>query len=475
MKIAAFPSLLRLMLFGFLLILLPLVASIVTAISQVERLAEGSLTSIMAVQGGTSASRLLEERTTSIERSARQYLVLKDPLFKTYFQQHRHAALTQLNRLNAETGSPTLGRAVAEARVALARVDKLVGGVGDSTTGADLNEALGDLRGATETILKEQNKVSRELALAFPRDALELRQTLITWAALVIPISAGLALLFGAVIARPIRAIGQAISALGRNELGHEVHIHGTEDLQQLGRRLEWLRLRLLELEAQKAQFLRNVSHELKTPLTNIREGADLLAGDRATGATGEMREVAEIVRENSLRLQRMIEELLRYGSESDMSADAPNEPVRLDQLVLEVLEAHQSPANRRAVTIRHSLQPVTLAGNAKRLRVIIANLLSNAMKYAPDGGHIEVRLEAGSAAVRLDVLDDGPGVSEEDQPHLFEWFHTGAKPPDAVVAGTGMGLAITKEYVERLGGRIKYLASAKGAHFRVTFQKVGQ
>jgi two-component system sensor histidine kinase GlrK len=115
------------------------------------------------------------------------------------------------------------------------------------------------------------------------------------------------------------------------------------------------------------------------------------------------------------------------------------------------------------------SLDPAVVRGNAKRLRVVVDNLLSNATKHTPRGGQIDVQLRSVNGLATLDVRDSGPGVAEEDEPYLFEWFFSGRQPPDSVVAGTGMGLAIAREYAEQHGGNLTLLETMSGAHFRLS------
>jgi two-component system sensor histidine kinase GlrK len=114
------------------------------------------------------------------------------------------------------------------------------------------------------------------------------------------------------------------------------------------------------------------------------------------------------------------------------------------------------------------------LPGNRKRLEVIVDNLLSNAVKYTPAGGRVDVTLDSRDGRAVLDVRDSGPGVPHEDRDRIFEWFYTGARPPGAVVAGSGMGLAIAQEYAAQHGGKIELLPSDSGALFRLTLGKPG-
>src|SRR5687768_3858820 len=120
---------------------------------------------------------------------------------------------------------------------------------------------------------------------------------------------------FTILIARPIRQIDAAIRRLGGADFSIPVQVGGPEDLQQLGERLDWMRSRLADLEQQKNRFLRHMSHELKTPLTALREGAELLSEEIVGKLAPEQREIAEILRHNSIELQKLIEDLLSYGA----------------------------------------------------------------------------------------------------------------------------------------------------------------
>jgi two-component system, NtrC family, sensor histidine kinase GlrK len=472
MKRLRSPTLLSYVLLGFVVVAIPLVASIVTAIAQVDRLARDSRVDMMSVQANAMASRGLVERATSMERSARQYQALKDPSFKQLYDEHRAAAQGLLETLTAQAQSQGMSAAVARASQSEQRVTALLDAAIDTIAAEELEAGLDALRKDTLAVVREQNTISRAMAGVLPDKAKSLQRALIVQAALVIPVSIALATVFFFVIAPPLRQVGQAIRALGRGALGEPIRIEGARDLEDLGQRLEWLRNRLVELEAQKSQFLRNVSHELKTPLTNIREGAELLLEGSGAGASNDLAVVARIVHSNSIRLQQMIEALLRYGAEGDLSTGQPNQELRLDHLVLELIERHGPDAAAHSVRIEHSLEAVMVVGNPKRLQVIVENLLSNALKYTPSGGRIEVRLRQGADEIELDVQDTGPGVTDEDRDRVFEWFYAGQRPPGSIVAGSGMGLAIAQEYAEQHDGRIQLLPGVEGAHFRLTLRK---
>jgi two-component system sensor histidine kinase GlrK len=134
---------------------------------------------------------------------------------------------------------------------------------------------------------------------------------------LLVPMTLAVVGLFTYLFGRPIRAIDRAISELGRGTFSRPISISGPADLERLAAQLEWLRGRLLDLAQEKNRFLRHMSHELKTPLANIREGTELLMD----GAVGELqsaqREVTAILRDNGMKLQRLIENLLSFSASS--------------------------------------------------------------------------------------------------------------------------------------------------------------
>src|SRR4029079_19500091 len=139
---------------------------------------------------------------------------------------------------------------------------------------------------------------------------------------------------FTILIARPIRQIDEAIRRLGQADFAVPVRVGGPEDLQHLGQQLDWMRQRLADLEQQKNRFLRHMSHELKTPLTALREGAELLSEEVVGKLTPEQREIAEILRNNSIELQKLIEDLLSSGQSQSRKVTVDLEPVDIRQVI---------------------------------------------------------------------------------------------------------------------------------------------
>lgn len=458
------PTLLRLILLGLVVVTLPLIYAIVSAINNVERLAVESRQALESVQENTSNVRALETRTLALERSALQYQALQDPSFLEIYQRNREEVLRLVSVLSSTNSDAPLSRSLEPLTQTESRVQEML--LSDGIDETALDRDLIVLREQMAQVIRMQNLISAELAEQLPRDVLRVKRKLIDQAVYIIPLSAMLAIVLTLLIRRPLQQLKRTIRALGRGALGEPVVVKGSRDLVELGQRLEWLRLRLRELERQKSQFLRNVSHELKTPLASIREGADLLSEGDWLEDRAEREQILHIVRDSSLRLQRMIEELLRYGAEGDLSAQEEDEAVALRPLVEEVLEPYRSSLALNDVTLETRFQALQVPGNVQRMRVIVDNLLSNAAKYVPRGGLIQLRLEAREDGVVFSVQDNGPGVSEDFRPQLFEWFKSGPAPSNALIAGSGVGLAIAQEYAMRHHGEIRLEESAVGALF---------
>jgi two-component system sensor histidine kinase GlrK len=273
---------------------------------------------------------------------------------------------------------------------------------------------------------------------------------------------------FSLLIARPISQIDAAIRHLGTGQFGAPVSVSGPQDLEQLGERLEWMRRELLDIEEQKNRFLRQVSHELKTPLTALREGAELLSEEAVGKLTPEQREIAEILRHNSVELQKLIEDLLSFGASQFRKVTVDLEPVDIRQ-VIERASADLGLAMRaRGIFFDASAEDVMLSADPEKLRVVLDNLLSNAVKFSPEGGTVSVTAGLLDGMLRVDVIDQGPGVPPDERTRIFDPFYQGRHNGAGPVRGTGIGLSVVKEYVFAHGGSVEVLDAPRGAHFRV-------
>jgi two-component system sensor histidine kinase GlrK len=257
---------------------------------------------------------------------------------------------------------------------------------------------------------------------------------------------------------------------MGTADFTHAIEVNGPQDIRYLGQRLEWLRVRLKELEEQQNRFLRHVSHELKTPLTAVREGAELLRDHVAGDLSPGQREIVRIVRENTLQLQKLIEDLLTYHQTRAIEPQL-TAPVPLAEVVARVIREQKLAAFARMVTFETKLPAVEVIGEEERIRTIVDNLLSNAIKYSPRSGVVALDLAIDDGFAVFDVIDEGHGVESTERERIFESFYQGKPPTDGRVKGSGLGLAIAREYAVMQGGSIDVRDRAdgrRGAHFRL-------
>ena len=464
-------SFLKFILLGFLLVSLPLVYALAELIFSLERLqAQGQEAVTQSAQAGRASRQLLEQAST-LERIVRQHLILEDSALLDDYgrvrQEFRQTA-RQLALLPLDSKQLAALESLSDDE---SRLHKLLAMPQRSpevqTRLADGYARLAD--GAQATLAAASELTERAID-RLDETAAQGRQKWLYLVLATVGIALALAITFAVLIARPIRQLDQAIRRMGTADFTHAIEVNGPQDLRYLGQRLEWLRSRLYDLEEQQNRVLRHVSHELKTPLTAVREGAELLrdrvAGDLSPGQW----EIVRIVRENTLQLQKLIEDLLTYHQ---TRAEGPQTmgPVALQDLVARVIKEHKLAALARRITFDVKLKPAELIGDGDRIRVIIDNLVSNAIKYSPRAGVIAVTLGTEQGCVVLDVIDDGHGVDRGEREKIFESFYQGKAPMEGRVKGSGLGLAIAHEYALAQGGRVEVRDRAdgrRGAHFRV-------
>jgi signal transduction histidine kinase len=213
---------------------------------------------------------------------------------------------------------------------------------------------------------------------------------------------------------------------------------------------------RLLELDGLKDEFISLVSHELRTPLTSIRGYVELLQEDGRLSE--EQQRYLAVVDRNSTRLLDLVSDLLFLAQVDAGKLAFELQPVELDLVVDECIEASQPAAASKGIELVAQTQrlPAPLQGDPARLAQVLDNLVSNALKFTPAGGRVEVRLAAVDGIAVIEVEDTGLGLAEDEQEQLFERFFRSSRASESAIPGTGLGLAIAKTIVERHGGRIR-------------------
>lgn len=464
-------SFLKLILIGFTLVALPLIAALVYSAISIDRLADKSRKAVYQAAQIAHGSRVLVDEIVAMERSVRQTYILNDAsLLEGYFRAHAkfENMAGSLSRLSLRSEhKPLLDQLiVSESAIfqQISAVRRLPLGLRNLTDDFVPLQDLAQTFSSAGYILIER-EVDAMQAMA------ERARTIMGWQLLaLIPFAIVLALFFSVLIARPIRQIDEAIRTMGQGELSRTVTVTGPEDLRYLGEQLDWMRLRLLEVEQQKTRFLRHVSHELKTPLAAIREGADLLAEGVVGELTGKQRQIANILHGSSLQLQKRIEDLLNYSALQTDTFALQKESVALARILKEVVQEHALAALNKNLRIELDCQDVMLLCDEKKVKIIVDNLLSNAVKFSPQASQIRITALLHQNLAQVDVMDQGPGIDAADQEKVFDPFYQGRRISESHIRGTGLGLSIAREYARAHGGALELVAHGEsGAHFRLT------
>lgn len=469
-------SFLKFILLGFLLASLPLLYALGELILSLEQLqTQGREAVQQAAQAGRTSRQLFEQAAT-LERIVRQHLILDDNALLDDYDRLRQEFRTTANQLALlPLGDEPLAAldALTDSESRLHKL--LVMPQRSSDIQAQLTDGYARLADRTQAMLAASTQLTENAIVRLQEIATQGRQKWLYLALATAAIALAVGILFAVLIARPIRQVDLAIRRMGTADFTHPIEVNGPEDLRYLGQRLEWLRSRLSDLEEQQNRFLRHVSHELKTPLTAVREGAELLRDNVGGKLSSEQREIVRIVRQNTLSLQKLIEDLLTYHQTRAMESQAAG-PVVMQDVVQRVLNEHKLAALARMVTFDQQLVPAQVVGDAEKVRTIVDNLVSNAIKYSPRSAPIVVSLRAEHGFAVLDVVDRGPGIDPGERERIFESFYQGRPPVDGRVKGSGLGLAIAREYALAHGGRIEVVEpgpNEQGAHFRLSLPLV--
>lgn len=457
----------QLLVLAFLLIAVLLGAASLRALFALETLTRQSRETAARALELSAAAQSLTERSVSMERTARQAIVLDDRALRERFNGSARDAAAVLDRL-ADQGVP--GEQMAQWKLRVRAITALQ--TGPPGTALEREQQVArefremDL---VSSAIAQQVRQAIETQNRSLLDTLEAsRKFLAQQVISAIALAAVLALVFGIWLTRPLKRLESAIIGLGENRLDRAIAIDGPADLQLVGQRLDWLRLRLVELDADKARFLRHVSHELKTPLASLREGVSLLEDGVAGELSDNQREVAKILRHNTGLLQGQIEDLLRFNAAAFEARQLRREKTDLVQLVEAQVEAQRLQMQARNLQVQVEGGAVQMEVDREKIGTALANLISNAIRFSPPHGVIRITLSQLADSVRIDLHDEGPGVSQTDRKRIFEPFFRGERQPADALRGSGIGLSIVHEYIAAHGGRVDLLPDAPGAHFRI-------
>ncbi len=456
---------------GLGLIAVPLLLAVLWALFNLDRLAEQSERLVSTGVEAADNNRLLSEYMDSLERSARQYAILRTDDSLALLKQDLDTIEERLDRMRPLTE-------LADATILLDtirdRARAIVVDLADPALGAEqVQQAITGFTPLRDDVSRLTRILSThiDLEMSALKERARSAQQISAWqVAALLPGTLILVVFFTLLVARPIRQIDKAIDQLGNSGFSKPIAIKGPTDLERLGRQLEWLRLRLLELAREKNRFLRHMSHELKTPLANIREGTELLLDGTLGQQDAQQREVTDILRTNGLRLQKLIENLLSFSAWQTRSEILTISDFPLQALVQSVARQQRLALKAANIELELAVEDAVVSADRDKIRTVIDNLLSNAIKFTPPGGVITIRAQHTSGSFVLEFADTGPGILADEKPRIFEAFFQGRRHQGGQVAGTGIGLSVVLECVQAHDGTIELVDSDEfpGAHIRV-------
>ena len=462
-------SVLQLLLLGFFAALAPLSLAILFTVQTLGDLARDNREITRAVVEVTALGEEIQDSVLELERYAGQYRAIGGEELGELFSRERAALIERLARLPAvlrklrrlpaamPTTSPDLQALEASVReLTLDAIDTARLQSGDDEDAF----AVQALDQSFEVISTQRLAIDKWLQAAVDQllersadDARDIIDALVLQVAALAFATLALLLFFAYWINKPVQDLTQEIHQLGTGGLSHKIEISGPQEVQMLGSKLEWLRSRLHDSDQQKQQFLRHISHELKTPLASLREGTDLLAERVTGGLSRQQAEIVDITRQNAIELQRLIENLLDYNQVPDQELRLTE--IRLEALIEDLLASYRISIRKKGLRLTVGGSVESWTADEAKFSTTVDNLLSNAVVYAPEGGLIDIAWRVENASLVLEVANTGEPIPDAEAERLFEPFFQGASRRSGPIKGSGIGLSVARECIEAHGGSL--------------------
>lgn len=443
-------SLRQLVILAFTLVLLPLLLLAYQAWQSLDNLSEQAADINRTTLADSRRIESMSSVALEMERSYRQYCVLDDQTLVNLYQNQRNQYLQILNVRADRLPNQGYYLRLSQLLDQLAHVQ-----CENSGPNAEASLLLGDFSRANNDMVRaiRSNIFLRGQQL---QQAIAARGRFFGWQALLLFLfSLTLVMLFTRMIIGPVKTVEQMINRLGQGRpLDDRVIFTGPREIQSLAQRILWLNERLSWLESQRHEFLRHISHELKTPLASLREGTALLADEVAGPLTTDQKEVVTILDSSSRHLQQLIEQLLDYNRKlADSPAEFEN--IALRDMVDAVIAAHSLPARSKNIQTEVGLECERCRAQPELLKRVLDNLYSNAVHYGEESGTIWIRGKQTAGHILLEVANSGKPIPSTEQSMIFEPFFQGRIQRKGAVKGSGLGLSIARDCVRRMNGEL--------------------
>jgi signal transduction histidine kinase len=340
-----------------------------------------------------------------------------------------------------------------------------------------LNPTIKDTSGQAWLVVLSRLGQNRFLVLGVPRPRVAILAVLADELVPVMTVAGVTALLLSLVLAilltrwitHPLQDVVAAARAVPSGQ-ANPLTPHGPREVQELTRSFNEMAARVQASQKSQRDFVANVSHELKTPLTSVQGFAQAIL-DGAADTPEARRQAAAVIYDEAGRMHRLVLDLLDLARLDAGTADLQRSPVDMAALLRNLAEKITPQARSANVEIRVEAAPLpAITGDGDRLSQVFTNLVDNALKYTPAGGRITLTASAAGSGVRVDVADTGSGIPPEAVPHLFDRFYqVDPARQGGRKHGAGLGLTIAREIVQAHGGTISVRSTpGQGSTFSV-------
>jgi signal transduction histidine kinase len=250
--------------------------------------------------------------------------------------------------------------------------------------------------------------------------------------------------------------MNQAAALIGKGHFSERIPVSGSDEIGQLSATFNRMAEQLESLESMRKELISNVSHELRTPLTSVRGFVQAILEGMVPA--GQQRKYLEFMYQELNRLSGLLNSMLDLSAMESGRIRLQMRKIRWSSLVETVSEGFQLRMEEKGIAFR-VVEPddirLTVYGDSERLKQVLFNLLDNAIRHTPEGGRIEVQSRPAGNCVEVRIADTGAGIDPAELPYIWERFYTGDASRLSRRERSGLGLTITKQLVELMGGTI--------------------